>query len=145
MSSNRQYVAISSTRLLACLVSLLYACIAAGEESQSQGIPNVEIHSAYENGNVIVYTFRDGKLGYEFTAGPIKGAFNSNLEFESRRIADDIYLVSWHDTNNAFYMTLVLDLKNNKEHFTSIIGYANDAPRTEFLEAEIIRVTYLEP
>jgi hypothetical protein len=74
----------------------------------------------------------------------MKGAFGRNLDFMSRRIDDEIYLISWHDTSNAFYMTLVLDMQNNKEYFTSIIGYANESPRTSFLEADIVKVTFLE-
>ncbi len=46
--------------------------------------------------------------------------------------------------SNAFYMTLVLDLKNNKEHFTSIIGYANETPQTNSLEADIVSARYLD-
>jgi len=126
------------------LTFLVYTATAFGEEGEAQGIPNSEVHSVYANGNEVIYNFRDGQLEYRFVAGRMKGAFNNNLEFVSRRIDDDIYLVSWHDTSNAFYMTLVLDMKNNKEYFTSIIGYANEAPQTNFLEAEIVNVTFLD-
>ncbi len=73
----------------------------------------------------------------------MKGAFAKNLDFLSRRIDDEIYFVSWHDSNNAFYMTLVLDLKNKKEYFTSIFGYANESPQTNFMEADIVNITLL--
>ena len=126
------------------LTFLFLAVDALSEEDGTQSIPNSEIHSAYANGNEIIYNFRDGKLEYRFIAGRMKGAFNRNLDFVSQRIDGDIYLVSWHDTNNAFYMTLVLDLKNNKEYFTSIIGYANEDPQTNFLQAEIVSVKYLD-
>ena len=35
-------------------------------------------------------------------------------------------------------------MKNNKEHFTSIMGYANESPQTNFLEADIIKFTPLD-
>ena len=135
---------ISSQLTLLIFTCLVFSATAFGEEEAALGIPNAEIHSVYASGNEVIYKFRDGKLEYRFVAGRMKGAFNEGLDFVSRRVADDIYLVSWHDTNNAFYMTLVLDLKNNKEHFTSIIGYANEVPQTNFLEADIISVRYLD-
>ena len=136
--------ATSFSTSLVFLALLAYTGAALGETEGDQGIPNSEIHSVYESGNEVIYNFRDGKLEYKFIAGRMKGAFNKGLDFVSSRVADDIYLVSWHDEGNAFYMTLVLDLKNKKEHFTSIIGYANETPQTNFLEAEIVKVTFLD-
>ncbi len=142
MSRGSRQVLSLPSQFLVLLMFLTYAGFASAEESS--GIPNSEIHSLQKNGNLIIYTFQDGKLEYRFADGPMKGAFARNLDFVSRRIDDDIYLVSWHDTNNAFYMTLVLDMKNNKEHFTSIMGYANESPQTNFLEADIIKFTPLD-
>ena len=134
-----------STKLPLVVLTLLFLAVdALSEEDGIQNIPNLEIHSAYANGNEIIYNFRDGKLEYRFVAGRMKGAFNKDLDFVSKRIDGEIFLVSWHDTKNAFYMTLVLDLKNNKEYFTSIVGYANEAPQTNFLEADIVSVKYLD-
>jgi hypothetical protein len=141
MGFSTQVGAISFKLCLGFLVFLVHTSTALGAEDGVQGIPNSEIHSAYANGNEVIYNFQDGKLEYRFVAGGMKGAFNKDLDFVSKRIDDDIYLVSWHDTRNAFYMTLVLDLKNNKEYFTSIIGYANETPQTNFLEAEIVSFT----
>lgn len=143
MSFRRCYVT-NFPRLL-WILPLIFAFggTALGEENVAQDLPNIQVHSAYAHGE-IVYTFRDGKVEYEFVSGRMKGAFARDLDFVSKQIEDEIYLVSWHDTNNAFYMTLIFDLKNNKEYFTSIMGYANESPQTNFLEADIIKITLLK-
>jgi len=115
-----------------------------GEEDNSQSLPDIEIHSIYADGREIISTYKDRQLEYRIVSGRMKGAFARGLDFVSRKIEDQIYLVSWHDQNNAFYISLIIDLKNNREYHTSIMGYSNENPMTNFLAAEITSIKLLE-
>lgn len=129
---------------IALLLCLSFSSEVFSEEDASQSLPNIEIRSKYADGREIISTYKDRQLEYRIVSGRMKGAFAKELDFVSRQIEDQIYLVSWHDKSNAFYISLIIDLKNKKEFHTSIMGYGGESPRTNFLAAEITSITLLE-
>ena len=104
-------------------------------------IPNVSYEARYPNGPAIAYTFADGVLEYRLL-GP--GIMNTGLQYQSRTLGDQLYLVNWNDKTNKFFMTLVIDFASRKEYFSSILSYESDEPETNFLEADISAVEFLK-
>jgi hypothetical protein len=134
----------SFRNFMALLLFLSFSSGVLGEEDAPQSLPNIEIRSVYADGREIISTYKDRLLEYRIVSGRMKGAYAEGLEFDSRKIGDQIYLVSWHDKSNAFYISLIIDLKNNMEYHTSIMGYGDESPRTNFLAAEITGTEILE-
>ena len=123
------------------LVGLLFTLSVFLSGGVSAQIPNVSYEARYPNGPAIAYRFVNGVLEYRLL-GP--GIINTGLSFKSRTLGDQLYLVSWNDKTNQFFMTLVIDFANRKEYFSSILSYGSDDPETNFLEADISAVEFLQ-
>ena len=104
-------------------------------------LPDVSYEAHYPGGPAIAYTFANGVLEYRLLGPGIK---NTGLQYQSRTLGDQQYLVSWNDETNKFFMTLVIDFANRKEYFSSILSYGSEEPETNFLEAEISAVRFLQ-
>ena len=86
----------------------------------------------YQNGSGLQIMFYDGMVRYEWIAGPRTGNRAEDLSYQSRRIAEDLYLVSWHEANKPDYVTLVVNLNNNVIYSSSILRYGTENELTVF-------------
>ena len=83
----------------------------------------------YQNGTAIHMEFDEGKAKYEWVAGPSKGNGNKDISYKSLKMGDELYMVSWHETDLKDYLTLVFDFKTLTVHNSIIIGYQNKPER----------------
>lgn len=109
------------------------------QESEAQLLDGTELEYTYTDGGGVVLTFYDGLLKYRWIAGPFAGAMGEGLVYRARAIADDIYLVNWHDTAGSSFVTLVIDLQSRALYSSAILGYGTDQKLTLFDEAVIER------
>lgn len=80
----------------------------------------------YQNGSGLRIAFYDGMVQYEWIAGPRTGNRAADLAYRSRQMAEDLYLVSWHEPSKPDYVTLVVNLNNNVIYSSSILRYGTD-------------------
>lgn len=80
----------------------------------------------YQNGSGLQIAFYEGMVQYEWIAGPRKGNRAADIPYDSRRLAGDLYLVSWHEANKPDYITLVINLENNVIYSSSILRYGSE-------------------
>ena len=83
----------------------------------------------YQNGAAIHMEFYKGLVKYEWIAGPAKGRGNKNIPYRSHKIGNELYLVSWHETDLKDYLTLVFDFEHMVMHNSVILGYENKPER----------------
>ena len=115
--------------------------LAASQETAAQLLDGTQIEYAYTDGRAVAMTFHDGKLRYRWIAGPFEGTEVGDLAYQSRKIGDELYLVSWHDTESPTFATMVINLEQNVLYSTALVRYGTDRQATLFQAAIIERVT----
>ena len=132
-------------RYISFLLTLtLFSFVTASQEASTQALSNIELSYTYSTGNAVTLTIKGGKLGYLWTAGTNKGNGVKDLHYNSWKIANSIYLVSWHDPENKNFVSLTFNLNTMKEYGTALIAYGTPNEVTLFDEARINTVKWLE-
>jgi hypothetical protein len=75
----------------------------------------------YKAGGGLKIAFAEGKLQYEWISGPRKGNHAENIPYQSRRIGNEVYLVNWHQPDKPDFVSLVIDLKQNRLYSSAIL------------------------
>lgn len=86
----------------------------------------------YQNGGGIHIEFYDGMLKYEWIVGPRKGHGNQDLKYNSRKIGDRMYLVSWLEASHPDYTTLIFNFNNNVMYSSGIFRFGTKEQFTRF-------------
>jgi uncharacterized secreted protein with C-terminal beta-propeller domain len=113
------------------------------QEPEDQALSQIELEYTYSDGGTVVLTMNE-KLSYRWTAGSFKGVAVSDRIYRSRRIGDEMYLVNWHDKENKNFVSLIIDLKNQKVYGSGLIAYETENETSGFDEATINRTTWLK-
>ena len=102
-----------------------------------QPLDGLELDYTYEGGGQIIASFSHGRLKYRWLSGPFEGVEESGLNYQSRHVRDEIYLVNWHDKDNSNFVTLIIDLARNKIHSSALLYYGSENEVESFAEAAI--------
>ncbi|MBW1915110.1 MAG: MoaF N-terminal domain-containing protein [Deltaproteobacteria bacterium] len=86
----------------------------------------------YQNGSGISIDFYDGKLRYEWIAGPPKGNMGKDIPYRSRKIGDEMYIVNFHEKHKPDFVTLIFNLKQNVMYSSAILRYGTDKEMISF-------------
>ena len=125
-------------------LAVLTAYSVRAQESGQQALSNIELEYTYSDGGAVVLKIGDGILGYRWIAGPSAGYEVTERRYQSRKIAAEIYLVNWHDSENSDYVNLVIDLNEMVVHGSALAAYDSETPFAFFDLAKIARVERLE-
>jgi len=125
-------------------LAVLTAYSVRAQESGQQALSNIELEYTYSDGGAVVLKIGDGILGYRWIAGPSAGYEVTERRYQSRKIAAEIYLVNWHDSENSDYVNLVIDLNEMVVHGSALAAYDSETPFAFFDKAKIARVGKLE-
>jgi phenolic acid decarboxylase len=109
-----------------------------------EALSNIELEYTYSDGGAVVLKIGDGILGYRWIAGPSAGYEVTERSYQSRKIAAEVYLVNWHDSENSDYVNLVIDLNEMVVHGSALAAYDSETPFAFFDLAKIARVERLE-
>ena len=127
--------------LFFCGILLLLAVLTAGpvgaQESGQQALSNIELEYTYSDGGAVILKISDETLGYKWIAGPSTGYEVTERRYQSRKIAAEVYLVNWHDSENSDYVNLVIDLNEMVVHGSALAAYDSEIPFAFFDIAEI--------
>ena len=86
----------------------------------------------YQNGGGIHIELYDGMLKYEWIVGPRKGNGNKDLSYNSRKIGEGLYIVSWLEESHPDYTTLIFNFTNNVMYSSGIFRYGTQDQFTRF-------------
>ena len=125
-------------------LAILTAYPVRAQESGQQALSNIELEYTYSDGGAVVLKIGDGILGYRWIAGPSAGYEVTERSYQSRKIAAEVYLVNWHDSENSDYVNLVIDLNEMVVHGSALAAYDSETPFAFFDLAKIARVERLE-
>jgi hypothetical protein len=107
------------------------------EEQLGQPLDGLELDYTYEGGGQVIASFARGRLNYRWLSGPFAGVEESGLNYQSRHVRDEIYLVNWHDKGNSNFVTLIIDLARKKVHSSALLYYGSENEVESFGEAAI--------
>ena len=86
----------------------------------------------YQNGSGINIEFYDGKIQFEWIAGPAKGNKGKDIPYMSRKIGDELYIVNFHQKQKHNFVTLVFNFKQNVMWTSNIQRYGTDKEKIGF-------------
>ena len=86
----------------------------------------------YQNGGGIHIELYDGMLKYEWIVGPRKGNGNKDLPYNSRKIGEKLYIVSWLEASHPDYTTLIFNFANNVMYSSGIFRFGTEDQFTRF-------------
>ena len=86
----------------------------------------------YQNGGGIHIELYDGMLKYEWIVGPRKGNGNKDLPYNSRKIGERLYIVSWLEASHPDYTTLIFNFANNVMYSSGIFRFGTEDQFTRF-------------
>ena len=123
-------------KILLVFAFAFYCCVGitlADEPHQSEHLlDGTSMNYYYQNGTAIHIELYDGKLKYEWIAGPRKGKGNKDLPYRSRKIGEKMYIISWLEKSHPDYITLIFNFKNNVMYSSGILRFGTKDQFTVF-------------
>ena len=104
----------------------------AKDEKPEHLLDGTTMEYYYQNGSGISIDFYDGKLRYEWIAGPPKGNMGKDIPYRSRKIGDEMYIVNFHEKHLPDFVTLIFNLKQNVMYSSVIERYGTDKEMIHF-------------
>ena len=104
----------------------------ATDEKPEHLLDGTTMEYYYQNGSGISIDFYDGKLRYEWIAGPPKGNMGKDIPYRSRKIGDEMYIVNFHEKHLPDFVTLIFNLKQNVMYSSVIERYGTDKEMIHF-------------
>jgi phenolic acid decarboxylase len=122
------------------LATALPPSLSWGQEAPDQPFANVELEYTYPSAGTVVLTIGQGTLGYRWLTGQSAGTEVVDRLYKSRKVADDVFIVSWHNVEQSDFVSLVIDLKEMVVHGSALAAYGTENEFFFFDKAEIQRV-----
>lgn len=151
--------------ILVTLIAGLHASLLWAEEPMTKAerlaLHQTEAYNPLEqkgllDGKTIVYRytvggwalkvrFYDGMLHYRSVAAPKNSGINTNgpgrkdISYHSRKIGDELYLVSWNEVDIGDQITLVIDFNHSVVHASGLIHYYDQKSHINWFRGAIIQ------
>lgn len=97
-----------------------------------QLLEGLSFNYQYQNQTAIHIAFVDKKLKYKWILGPNKDKPERTFSYESRKLANGIYLVNWHEAELKNFITLVFNFNTNTVSSSVIVRYGTENQFTTF-------------
>ena len=121
--------AVCTSNLLADEKSGDTSLAEARQEAESQQpehlLDGTSMNYYYQNGGGIHLELYDGMLKYEWIVGPRIGHKNQDLPYQSRKIGERLYMVSWLEESHPDYTTLIFNFTNNVMYSSGIFRFGS--------------------
>ncbi len=104
----------------------------AEDEKPEHLLDGTSLKYFYQNGSGLRIDFYDGKVRYEWIAGPPKGNTGSDIPYRSRKIGDEIYIVNFHEKQKPDFVTLIFNLNQNVMYSSAILRYGTEKEMISF-------------
>lgn len=70
-------------------------------------LDGVTLDYYYQNGTGVNLKFDDGKMTFEWIAGPKKGNTGTDISYRSKKIGDDMYVINFQQQKAHNFITLI--------------------------------------
>lgn len=112
---------------ISLLMTITFAVSAAAQNKEPQHLlDGTSANYYYQTGRAIHIEFYEGKLKYEWIAGPTKGTGSQDLAYQSRKIGDGIYVVNWVEEAHPDFITIIFNFNTNVMYSSGILRFGTD-------------------
>jgi hypothetical protein len=109
-------------------------------EAESGVLDGTRMVYTYPEMGTVRVSYADGKMGFEWLAGPLEGESGKDFAYRARALGDDRFFVSWHEPEAHGFVTLYIDFRAEIVHSSVLAAYATDDEQVLFHSASIDRV-----
>lgn len=122
---------------MSLIIAFMICCCTGGSQAEQSSksehlLDGTSMNYYYQTGMAIHLELYDGKLKYEWIAGPRAGKGNKDLPYSSRKIGDKMYVISWLEESHPDYMTLIFNFNNNVMYSSGILRFGTKDQFTVF-------------
>ena len=110
------------------------------DESLTNALDGTRMVYTYPEMGTVRVEFGDGRIGFEWLAGPLEGQVGNGFAYRARQVGDDQFFVNWHEPEARGLVTLHVDFEAGKVRSAVFAGYATDDEQILFHEATIDRL-----
>jgi hypothetical protein len=103
----------------------------------NQPFDDIALDYTYSTGGSITAAFEKGLARYTWLSGPFQGVEERDLEYRSKRVGEEVFVVNWHDKSNFNFVTLFIDLRTKVVHSSALLYYGTPKEVTSFDTAVI--------
>ncbi len=111
--------------LIFLLVAVAFGMPATAQNKQPRHLlDGSSANYYYQTGRAIHIEFYDGKLKYNWIAGPSEGNGSEDIPYQSRKIGDGVYVVNWVEDAHPDFITIIFNFKTNVMYSSGILRFA---------------------
>ncbi len=111
---------------------ILLVCSLAVANEDGHHLDGLSLTYYYQTGWAVSMSFDDGRMRYEWIAGPPQGDSNADLAYHSRKVGPNTYLINFHEADRSNFVTLLLNFDQNVMASSGILGYGADEELIHF-------------
>jgi hypothetical protein len=110
----------------------------------TRSLENKTIEYTYTTGDKVILAIGIETLSFEWRGGQLDGTRIGDLLYTCKGTRDGQFLLKWHNLNAKSYVTLLIDIKENKVYGSAIMYYQSDELFEIFDEATITQISKLD-
>ena len=103
-------------------------------------LDNTLIEYTYDELGTVRVIFKDGRVGFEWLAGPFQGEKGGDFEYRAMKLADQQFFVNWHEPDLPGFVTIVYDLGQHTACSSVLAAYGTESEQRHFEAARINRI-----
>ncbi len=105
--------------------------------NQKNTLDEKTITYTYEDLGTVQVTFKDGLVNFEWIAGPFAGMGRTGITYNAKLVAPGMWFVNWYEKNDASFVTLLINLNDQKVHSSGLLNATKEDEAILFHEAHI--------
>lgn len=113
-------------------------------DTKTHSLDGTSMQYTYSEMGTVRTAYEDGRVSFEWLAGPIAGEIGKGFPYSARKVGDDSYFVSWHEPEQFGFVTLHIDFNTGHVHSSVLAGYGTPDEGIHFDIATIEKVTRIE-
>ena len=109
-------------------------------ETTTNLLDGTTMQYTYEQTGTVEVFYKNGRMGYEWMDGPLKGESGEGFIYRAREVGKNQYFVSWHEPELPGFVTLYIDFVAGRVHSSVLAAYATEDEQIHFDTALISQV-----
>ncbi|MCA6075048.1 MoaF-related domain-containing protein [Fulvivirga sedimenti] len=105
--------------------------------NQTNPLDGKTITYTYDDLGTVRVSFKDGLVSFEWIAGPFAGMGRTGIDYNAKLIVPGIWFINWYEKNDASFVTLLINLNDQKVHSSGLLNATKDDEAILFHEAKI--------
>jgi hypothetical protein len=93
----------------------------------------------YAELGTVVVEFYDGLVKFQWIAGALQGEAGEGFAYLAKQISASHYLANWHEPEARAFVTLFIDLQENRVHSSVLAAYTTEDEQVWLHEAVLKR------